>query len=735
MRSFHHRIILCTACLMVLTVAHGLLSAQARRLAPGDDSAVRAPASTSPAKSPERTSPANSAAPAGGAWTWFERGMEDPRTLWEWGSRVTLGLTLLPAAWLGLLSWRLRRELRSLGGDIGRLSSHKRKLDPQAYHYADLRACARELEDVARWLQQEQGRLTQDATRDSLTGLPNRRSLMERLSQELASSARTGWPLSFIMVDLDRFKKLNDTYGHQAGDFVLKRAAERMASLVRQTDMVARFGGEEFAVILPHADLAQGMEIAWQLCNALRCDLLMIEQHSIKVSASFGVAEWPHGRPGDADALVRAADMALYQAKEQGRDTVVAAPTLAVTKDAVGGEDASVAGAAEAGAAAHGAERKAMIDADTMALMGSTFSVLQVIPDKHRVAHDMLQQVAAALECQRVSLFLRGAETDDLRPAACVGVPEYGAEDRAGSVPEELAEWFAARRASGKAGRERSVEIVRVPGETDAGLTLRIPLTVHGELIGAIEAAGVPDGLENAARPRRLLSAVCLIGATALSICDQFSGREERWTSLTEALCNMIQTGKPYKCDHAARVSAMSVRMAVTLGQTDEDELRLLRVAGLVLDIGEITIPERILEKRGRLRASEWRQVQEHARVSAEIVGDAFQMSRLAKIVLHHHEHYDGTGYPDHLVGEQIPLESRIIAVADAYVAMVSDRPHRRRMTHADAVERLIKASGAQFDPIVINAFLRSCLPGTDENDGPGSADDADRFETVGTNA
>lgn len=660
-------------------------------------------------------------------------GVNNPHRVFLWSSRAALGLTVFPVVWLGLSALGLRRELRALRRDIGRLSSHDVRLDTTGYRHDEVRVCAGELASIARWLQQEQGRLTQDATRDALTGLPNRRSFLERLTQELASSGRTGWPLSLIMVDLDHFKKLNDTYGHQAGDFVLKRAAERMASLVRQTDMVARFGGEEFAVILPHADLAQGMEIAWQLCNALRCDLLVIEQHSIKVSASFGVAEWPHGRKGDADVLVHAADMALYEAKKQGRDTVVAAPPIPCVASGAGGEEAPAAEAAEAGA--HGPAKKAAVDADTMALMGSTFSVLQVIPDKHRVAHDMLQQVAAALECQSVSLYVVDPDTDALKPAACVGVLDYRVAEEPGRVPEAMAQWFAARRASGAVVRERSVEVVRVSGEDAERLTLRVPLAAGDELIGAIEASGVPSGLENAARPRRLLSAVCLIGATALRICDQFSGREQRWTSLTEALCNMIQTGEPYKRDHAARVSALSVRIAEALGQNDEDELRLLRVAGLVLDIGEITIPERIREKRGRLRASEWRQVQDHARISAEIVGEAFKMSRLARIVLHHHEHPDGTGYPDHLVGEGIPLESRILAVADAYVAMISDRPHRRRMTEAEAVETLIRGSGAQFDPIVVNAFLRVRLPDGNVAAGPANGEPVDRLEPVGTHA
>jgi putative nucleotidyltransferase with HDIG domain len=232
-------------------------------------------------------------------------------------------------------------------------------------------------------------------------------------------------------------------------------------------------------------------------------------------------------------------------------------------------------------------------------------------------------------------------------------------------------------------------------------------LSLHDELVGVIELVDAPSGLELTGRQQGLLSAICLIGTTALEICNLFTEQEERWTGLIEALCDVVETEKSYKRDHAVRVSAVSTEIARALGQTDEDELRLLRTAGLVHDIGETRIPKRIREKKGRLRDNEWGQIRRHSRISADMIEGASRMGRLVKIVLHHHEHFDGNGYPDGLVGEQIPLESRIIAVADAYVAMTSDRPYRPKLPDDTAVQRILAASSTQFDPVVVNAFMQ----------------------------
>ena len=624
--------------------------------------------------------------------------------------RRVLSLSLLTATvvtlgYMFFMVRRLCREIVLLGGHVRQLRSDDRRTDPSGFSFQESHACAVELSSIAHWLSTERGRLTDDASRDPLTGLPNRRVLMETLTREASAAARTGWSLSVIMVDLDHFKRFNDTYGHQAGDFVLKRAGERMASLVRQMDMVARFGGEEFAVVLPRASLEQAMQIAWQLCNALRCDPMIFEDQTLKVTASFGVAELQVCGDTDADSLVKSADTALYQAKDEGRNTVVAAPKAEdrerlepVVADADGAEDvpSPVAVASPA------------IDADTIALMGSTYSMLQVIPETQRVANDMLQQVAATLNCDRVAFYATKKPDNALTPVASVGVPAYEIESYP-SVTSELAEWFEFQRNSAGTAPARSVELITVTissGETST-LCLRIPLVADELLLGLVEVPDLPIDFEITPRQRSLLTAVCLIGVRALQISESFMSQKEAWTGLVSTLCGVVHAERPYKRDHAAQVSCLAGEIAGQLGISEGDELRQIRVAAMIADIGEIKVPKRVREKKGKLRTSEWSLVQRHAEDGAQMIAEIASMDRLAKIVRHHHEHYDGAGYPDGLAGEQIPLESRIIAVADAFVAMTSDRPFRSRVPAVEAERRILVSSGSQFDPAVVNAFLQ----------------------------
>ncbi|MEO6873763.1 MAG: diguanylate cyclase [Opitutaceae bacterium] len=162
------------------------------------------------------------------------------------------------------------------------------------------------------------------ATRDQLTGMLNRREFDRIVVEEEERSRRFGQPFSLVMLDIDHFKKVNDTYGHQIGDLVLKEVARRASSLLRNVDRAARFGGEEFALIVMQADLAAGMEMAQRACAAVtRIPVEIGPGQSLEVTISAGVAEMPANARSGAD-LVAAADKALYAAKARGRNRAVA---------------------------------------------------------------------------------------------------------------------------------------------------------------------------------------------------------------------------------------------------------------------------------------------------------------------------------------------------------------------------------------------------------------------------
>ena len=199
---------------------------------------------------------------------------------------------------------------------------------------------------------------------------------------------------------------------------------------------------------------------------------------------------------------------------------------------------------------------------------------------------------------------------------------------------------------------------------------------------------------------RRLSEANASLGASNLSFAS--------------ALVATLDARDRYTAGHSAAVAIYSRDIAKRLG-LDEEQQQLCYVTGLVHDIGKVGLPAGLLEKPGALTLEERRQMQEHSAIGERILARVETYPEVAQIVRHHHERVDGTGYPDGLTGEDIPLLSRIIAVADAYNAMTSDRPYRDAMPSRVARLRLAQAVESQFDTAVVAAF-EAILAGADEH-------------------
>ncbi|MBI5518373.1 MAG: diguanylate cyclase [Deltaproteobacteria bacterium] len=165
--------------------------------------------------------------------------------------------------------------------------------------------------------------ISQMVVTDGLTQAHNKRHLVERLGSYLALSLRHGRPLALIMFDIDHFKKVNDTYGHLAGDHVLKEVAGLVRARVRQDEVFARYGGEEFALLLPETDLRGAMTVASDVRQLVAGNIFTFENHKIPVTISLGVAQWT-SMIRTTEEFIRAADAKLYQAKREGRNRVVA---------------------------------------------------------------------------------------------------------------------------------------------------------------------------------------------------------------------------------------------------------------------------------------------------------------------------------------------------------------------------------------------------------------------------
>jgi len=186
---------------------------------------------------------------------------------------------------------------------------------------------------------------------------------------------------------------------------------------------------------------------------------------------------------------------------------------------------------------------------------------------------------------------------------------------------------------------------------------------------------------------------------------DTLAQLEEVSMGTIRALADALDAKCDYTSGHSLRVSRYAVGIARQMN-LPPDEQKDIELAGILHDIGKIGVPEIILWKPDRLNPDEQSVMSNHPLKSAQIIGELNGLGRVRKYVLHHHEYMDGSGYPDHLAGEDIPLGSRIILVADAYDAMTTDRPYRKAIGHERAAVELRKHAGKQFDPKIVEALL-----------------------------
>jgi HD-GYP domain-containing protein (c-di-GMP phosphodiesterase class II) len=233
-------------------------------------------------------------------------------------------------------------------------------------------------------------------------------------------------------------------------------------------------------------------------------------------------------------------------------------------------------------------------------------------------------------------------------------------------------------------------------------------------------AAGAVAGILTEPVPRAVLGgqvdgawviragALMLVGWVCGSLTRSLLRRVDELETLNDetifAFVRAIDARDPYTARHSEKVAAYAVELAQKLGLPSVACDRI-RLAGLLHDVGKLALERSILQKAGPLSEDEWRQVREHPGLSAHIIGGVSHFAAFLSGARHHHERYDGGGYPDGLAGTEIPLDARVLAVADAYDAMTSNRSHRGALPHAEAIRRLEAGAGSQFDPVCVEAF------------------------------
>ena len=368
------------------------------------------------------------------------------------------------------------------------------------------------------------------ATHDRLTGVANRETLLTTLTAEVERATRHEKPLSVAFIDIDRFKPINDTYGHNSGDVVLRQVAARISENIRASDTFGRYGGEEFMLILPETMPDEALTLAEHLrVLVMERPLQIAGRQQLRVTISAGISGG-RGSELQVDQLVDRADAAMYAAKSLGRN--------------------------------------------------------------------------------RTYLFRDVDEGGPVRRAP------ISAEHRAQATA--IGQWAA--------------------------------------------------------------------------------------DTATQALASVLAPQPHHRGRPSDMIASLATGIALEMGLPRE-EIERIRIASLLHDLGKIAIPEEILDKPTQLSDGEWQAIGEHPRIGQVILEQASGLREAIPVVLHHHERFNGGGYPHGLRGNEIPLGARIVAVADAYHAMVHDRPYSAALDHEQALAELQAHAGTQFDPKVVEVF------------------------------
>ena len=219
-------------------------------------------------------------------------------------------------------------------------------------------------------------------------------------------------------------------------------------------------------------------------------------------------------------------------------------------------------------------------------------------------------------------------------------------------------------------------------------------------IIPMLDSKGVPERLIHLTRD------ITELNKTKQSLVRSNEDLETLFLSLVAALVSALDAKSPWTKGHSERVANYAERIAKEMGFKDED-LKKIRLAGLLHDIGKIGTYDEVLEKPGRLTKEEFDMVKQHPSQGATILEGIKQLQEIVPIVRHHHERIDGKGYPDGIKGEDLPMQARIMHIADSYDSMTSDRPYRKSPGKDFAVSEFVKYSGVQFDAGVVKAFIK----------------------------
>ncbi len=235
---------------------------------------------------------------------------------------------------------------------------------------------------------------------------------------------------------------------------------------------------------------------------------------------------------------------------------------------------------------------------------------------------------------------------------------------------------------------------------------LAVPLMARDQVFGVIEVLNKTNGMPFNEDDCVTLTALAAPSAMALENAQLYSNLKQSFMETVRVIANAIEARDPYTAGHTGRVTRIAATIARELNWSRE-QLENLELGALLHDIGKIGIADDILRKPEGLTLDEYIKMQHHPIMGAQMLKGVSALQAALPYILYHHERYDGTGYPFGLSGTEIPIEGRLLTVADTFDAMTSDRPYRKALTYEQAIEEIVKHRGTQFDPEIVDALLR----------------------------
>ena len=249
------------------------------------------------------------------------------------------------------------------------------------------------------------------------------------------------------------------------------------------------------------------------------------------------------------------------------------------------------------------------------------------------------------------------------------------------------------------------LELDKVP-DNKIRNTLVIPLRTHDKLLGILQVANKKNKNKYISEDVDLLNILCGQLAFVLQNADLFKNLQKAYFDTLSALTSAIDAKDSYTRGHSERVTELSIKLANECKVSDAD-IENIKIGGLLHDIGKIGIPEAVLNKPGRLNDEEFAIIKSHPDLGIHILGKVEFLEPMVPIIRHHHERYDGRGYPAGLKGDEIPYLARIVSVVDTFDAMTTNRPYRKALSIEESLKEIEKCSGTQFDPEIAAAFVK----------------------------